>query len=391
MSKFQKIEKEIDDFIWRWSENPFFSSTFIKGGAELSIARGWIPLIIVIYDSNKIIGLAPLAIRRKFGICFAQFLYGPNFLMDIVVNDEYGEACVYHVLRTLTNVLKCKFIDLTFSNDSKTLRSLKKGSQVFRAHFRTESAAFGGHRVVPVTCTWDEFVKMRGKKFRAEARRVERKVRELGNWQVTCVEQIEQGSKVCQMILGINELSWKKKWLSSLNIAYDPELAVTLNAVLETEKKESIFKWKAYFLKIKGAAIAYVLVFQMKGTAIIKRTSYVAAYKRFSPGMFVLNYAIRDLFCRARVKVIDFCADHPYQETWAPVCLPRTTAMIRNGLLIGLMERVLVNTTVRRPARFLKWLLLGNKNNPNPTVKPIDKNPFPVFNHLKSPQTSCRS
>ena len=342
----------------KWSENPFLSSAFIKGGAELSSSRGWDPLILVTYDSNKIVGFAPLAMRKRFGIRFVHFLYGPNFLMDIVVDDEHGEVCISQVLRTLTKVIKCKFVDLTFSDESNTLKTLEKFSRAQHVYFATEAAAFGGHRVVPVTSKWEEFVKMRGKKFRAEAKRVERKIGELGDWRVTRVEQMQQDPEVCEKILRIDEHSWKKEWLSSHNFEHDPELAVTLNTLPETAKKESIIKWQVYFLELDGAAIAYVLIFRMKTTAIIKRTSYVAVYKRFSPGMFILNYAIRELFDEAKVKAIDFCADHPYQETWATLCLPRSDTKIRNGLLLLLMERVLVSTTrtratMRKKARWL--------------------------------------
>jgi CelD/BcsL family acetyltransferase involved in cellulose biosynthesis len=350
MSKFQKIEKEFDDFAWKWSENPFLFSVFIKGVAGLSRLRGWIPLILVIYDSDKIVGMAPLAMRKKFGICFAQFLFNEYSLPDIVVNDEYREVCVSQVLCTLTNIIRCKFVDLTFSKESATLKSLKKASQALNVYYGAETVA--GHRIVPVTCSWDEFVKMRGKKFRAEARRVDRKVGGLGDWRVACVEQIEQDPEVCEKILRINELSWKKEWLSSRGIV-DDELAMILNIMRGTAKKEPIFKWQVYFLELNGIAIAYVLVFRHKGTAIIKKTAYDAAYKSFCPGIFIINCAIRHLFNDAKVKVIDFCADHSYMKTWAPLCLPRITAKIRKGLFLVLIERALVNTTTRRMARLV--------------------------------------
>jgi CelD/BcsL family acetyltransferase involved in cellulose biosynthesis len=357
MTQFEKIEKEVDDFVWKWSDNPFFSSAFIKGGAKLSSSRGWDPLIVVIYDSNGIVGFTPLATRNRFGIRLAQFLYGPNFLMDIVVDDEHDEVCISQVLRILTKVLKCKFVDLTFSAESKTLKIIEKFSRAEHVYFATDAAAFGGHRVVPVTSKWEEFVKMRGKKFRAEAKRVERKVGELVDWAVTCIEQMEQDPEVCEKILRIDEHSWKKEWLSSKNFKYDPELAVTLDTLPETAKKRSIFRWQVYFLTLEGAPIAYVLVFRMKTTAFIKRTSYVAAYKHFSPGMFILNYSIRKLFDEGKVKAIDFCADHPYQETWATLCLSRTDTRIRNSLLLLMIERILVSTTMRKKARVLKSLL----------------------------------
>jgi CelD/BcsL family acetyltransferase involved in cellulose biosynthesis len=374
MSQFEKIEKEFDDFVWKWSENPCISSVFIKEGAALSCLRGWSPLIMVVYISNRIVGVAPLATKKKFGIRFARFLFGPNWLMDFVIEDKYREVCVSHILHALTRTLKCKFIDLTFSEESATLKPLEKKCGVLHNYCRTETAVFGGHQIVPVTCTWDEYARMRGKKFRAEARRVERKIRQLGNWRVTCVEQIEQDPEVCDKILRILKLSWKDKFLSSLGIAYDPELTVSLNSLLETEKKKAIFKWRVYFLEHNGTPIAFVLILRDKGTAIINQTAYDAAYKKFSPGIYIINYAIRELFKEGKVKVIDFRADHSYQKTWATVCLSRIDTMIRTGSLLILMERLLVSKTIRHRAEQLKWLLFL-KHNENPLIKQVNKDP----------------
>jgi hypothetical protein len=372
--QFEKIEEEFDNFVSKRSENPCISSIFVKEGAGLSLFRGWMPLIMVLYDSNRIVGVAPLAIRRKFGMSFARFLFGPNWLMDFVIEDGYQEVCIKHILHALTDILRCRFVDLTFSEESASLKPLEEACQAFHYYFRKENAWFGGHRIVPVTCTWDEYVRIRKKKFRAEARRVERKISELGNWNVTCVKQIEQDPEVCEKILKIDKLSWKEEFLSSQGIAYDPELAVSLNSILETRNKETIFKWRVYFLELHGTAIAYVLILQEGGTAIINRTSYLADYKKFSPGMFLINYAIRELFNEGKVKITDFRADHSYQETWAPVCLSRIDTMIRAGTLLTLMERFLVTKTIRRRVDLLKSLLFL-KHIENPLTKQIEQDP----------------
>jgi hypothetical protein len=374
MPEFEKIEKEFDDFVNKHSENPCISSIFLKEGAGLSRFRGWMPLIIVIYSSEKIIGIAPLAIRRKLGLSFAQFLFGPNWLMDFVIDDKYRELCVLQILQILTKTLKCEFIDLTFSEESHTVKPLELACRELGCYFRKEPALFGGHRVVSVVGTWDEFTKARGKKFRAETKRVERKLKELDNWRVTCVEQIKQDPQVCDKILKIDKLSWKEGFLSSQKVAYDPELAVSLNSIAETGKKSAFFKWRVYFLEVKEDAIAYVLVLQSKGTAIINRTSYNSAYKKFSPGMFLLNYTIRELFGDKSIRIIDFRADHPYQKTWATTSISRVDTMNRSGSLLLLIEKLIVKKVIRKRVDQIKQLLFL-KHNQNPTIKQVEKNP----------------
>jgi hypothetical protein len=368
MSEFQKIENEFDCFVSNWSENPFFSSIFVKLGAQLSSFRGWDPLLLIIYDSNKIVGIAPLARRKKFGVCFVQFLYGPNFLMDFVVDEKFREVCVSKILHTLTTFLKCKFVDLTFSEESATLAQLEKACKASHIDFYTEKSWFGGHRIIPVTSKWDEFVKTKGKKFRANIRNVERKIEGLGNWRVTCVERFEDDPEVCEKIIRIYTFSWKRNWMTCRGIAYDPELAIALNALRKTQKNKSNFAWKVYFLELNGVAIAYVLIFRDKGTAFLKRGSYDDTYKQFSPGFFLYNYAIRDLFNEAKVHTIDWCADHHYQKFWAHTCLSRTDIKIRPGLLLATLERLLTFPIVKSaayPLYLLRDLLIKHRANPS--------------------------
>ncbi|MBN2604108.1 MAG: GNAT family N-acetyltransferase [Candidatus Thermoplasmatota archaeon] len=379
MSEFQRIEKQFDSFVAEWSENPFVSSVFIKNGAQLSNFRGWKPLLLIVYDSDKIVGMAPLAFRKRLGILFVQFLYGPNFLMDFVVHKKYREVCVKKILHTLISFYKCRFVDLTFSEESSTLKLLKKVCTEFHIYFKTMDSSFGGHRVISLTGTWDDFVNASDGKVRRKLNRIERKFRMLGDCRITCVERLDDDPMVCEKIIKLDGLSWKKNWMDSRGIAYDPELSITLNAVRETDNAASIFTWKTYFLELNGKVIAYLLIFRERGSVIFKRASYDNAYKKFSPGIFLFNDVIREIFDEENVKVIDWCADHRYQKLWASILLSNTVISIRNGFLLNSLERLLEFPIVKRvafPLYCLKCLLLTHRANPLVTDYKSDQNEF---------------
>jgi hypothetical protein len=326
---------------------------------------------LIIYDSNNIVGIAPLAMRRRFGICFAQFLYGPNFLMDFVVSEKHRDFCVSAILYILTSFLKCKFVELTFSEESATLAYLQKSCEASHIYFRTKKSWFGGHRIIPVTSTWNDFVKTKNKKFRDNTRRAERKIRTLGNWRVTRVDRFEKDPEVCEKILKIWEHSWKKEWLTRRGFAYDPELAVALNALRATEKNKSPFSWRVYFLELNGIPIAFDLFFTANGTAFLKRGSYDNTYRKFFPGFFLDNYVIQDLFNEAKVRVIDWCADHHYQKFWAPICLSRNDIEIRSGLF---GRALLKFPAVKYSAYPLQvFRALSMKHRSNPSLKEVHK------------------
>jgi CelD/BcsL family acetyltransferase involved in cellulose biosynthesis len=365
LAEFQKIENEYDYFVSKWSENPFLTSIFIKSGALLSKFRGWDPLLLIIYNSNNIVGIAPLAIRKRFGICFAQFLYGPNFLMDFVISEKHREVCVSKILHILTRYLKCKFVDLTFSEDSATLAHLQKSCEASHIYFSTKKSWFGGHRIIPVASTWNDFVKTKNKRFRQKVRRAERKIEALGEWRVTCVDRFEKDPQVCEKVLEIWAHSWKKKWLDCMGFAFDPELSVALNALRATEKSTSPFRWKVYFLELKSIPIAFNLVFAVNGTAYLKRGAYDSRYKKFFPGFFLDNYVIHNLFNEAKVHVIDWCADHHYQKFWAPICLSRNDVKIRSGLLGQALLTFPTGKYSEYPLTLLRALCTKHRSNPS--------------------------
>jgi hypothetical protein len=368
MSEFQRFEEEFNCFVSKWSENPFFSSVFVKIGAQLSIFRGWNPLLLIIYDGNKIVGIAPLAFRKNLGFCFVKFLYGPNFLMDFVINENYREICVSEILYVLTRFFNCNFLNLSLSEESCTLVHLDKACNSSNLYFHTGKCCFGDHRIVPVNSTWDEFVKTKNGKFRRGMKRVKKRIEAIGNWKVTCVERFEDDQEVCEKIIRIYGLSWKNKWMTERNIAYDPELAAALYVLRDTQKNKPFFSWKVYFLEINGNPIAYTLLFQHKGTVFVKRTSYDNAYKNSSPGIFLLNYVIRDIFNEGKVHTIDWGSDHRYQKLWAPSSLSRTDVNIRSGFFLPTLERFLAFPFVKSvvyPLYCLKALLLKHKANPS--------------------------
>lgn len=349
------IREEFDSFVWKWSENPFLLSPFILSGMELCHSRGRVPIIFMIYDSDRIVGMAPLLLRHKMGIRFSEFLFGSHFLPEIVVDDEYREACICAIIDCLTENMNCKFLDLTLSAESKNLPALEESCN--RIHIFSSSKVENCHRIALVNCTWDEFVSKRGSNFRHKFRRIEQKLSETGNWKISKVETLGQENELFDKILQIDALSWKKTWAFSKGITEDPELSMLFRSIVNNTKIKPVFTWCAYFLSINDKVISYVLVFKGKETAFIKRTSYDESYRDFSPGLLIMNYAVRDLFDDGRIRLIDWCSENSFMDRWSKITLPRMTIMVRKGIIPTVSSLCQGNGSIRKLYRSVASVL----------------------------------
>lgn len=340
------IEKELDDFIGKWSNSPFLSSSFIKEGAKLCRSDGWIPLILIIYHSNRIIGMAPLALQNKFGINMARFLFGGHFLPDIVANDDYREICIFTVLKTLLNYLKCKFVNLTLSTDSENLTLVKKYSRELSVFFSKKTT--GSRRIIHVNGTWDSFLEGKSRSFARSIRKSLRKLDKSGIWNINCVKNVSQDPKVFEKIAEIAKRSWKKKWMADRGIKADPELSAILNVLRDAVNENPVFQWQVYFLKLNNHLLAYRLIFIKEGKIFCKRTSYDERYSGFAPGKVLQYFVFKRLFNESNIKLIDFCNDHPYMEDWSPNVIPQITVYIQKNFFIAIIAKILTSKLFRK-------------------------------------------
>lgn len=346
MEELRPIATEFDNFVQRWSDNPFLLSAFIAESANLCRSKGSKPLIIILYYSNTIIGIAPLEVYRKLEVTSANFLFGPHFLPDIIVDEKYRDICFTSLLKYLFSTLNLCCINLTFSNESPNLPILRQLSKKMHVYYG-EKESFA-HRVIQVNYTWNEYFARRGSNFRNRFRKIERKLDRFGNKNIVCTEKMDETMDICKKILEIEQKSWKARWMSNQGITEDIELLMLLSTISNVKENNSKFHWRAYILQLNNHDIAYVLVFRNKHTWFVKRTSYDEHYKALYPGLFIMNYTIQDLFSEPHSKLIDFCTDHGYLEVWAKKRLDRTVLILSKSSMLSLAAHVRSNPCLRR-------------------------------------------
>jgi hypothetical protein len=341
-SSLLQIEGEWNRFIGNNSANPFFLSEFVKQFLRFSESRGWTPAVLVFRTNQTIVGVAPLITKRKFGMRFARTLLHDIWATDFIFEDEHREDCIAKVLDFLFKTLHCQMVRFTLPCDSPNLRALKQ-KENDDGRIQLSELPTMGRSVLCTDGDWAEFAKSRGKKFRRDIKRTEDLLDAAGLWNIKCTQKEMGISDVFSRIFEVERRSWKQAWLTKTGEEVDPDLIIALEASRCLVEKEPDFNWAAWLLELNCRTVAYALVFLFWEWAIIAKTSYDARYGKFSPGIYVINAAIRELLDECHIGKIDFMTDLFFTRTWTSLCLPQVTLLMsRKGPL-----SVILNVYVR--------------------------------------------
>ena len=193
-NELSRVENEWNSLVNKCSPNPILLSGFIKQFMEFNSQRGWLPLILTFSAKKELVGIAPLRVKRLFGIKIVKFLIRNWFSPDFVIKDEYREMCIQQILKLLFNEFKFQFAEFVFLHNSKNLDSLEKNCKklaLFHS-IRYSSSQWSDmwHSIIPVNSTWEEFIKS-NRHLRRRLRRIEKGLNKLGMWRIKFFENEE--------------------------------------------------------------------------------------------------------------------------------------------------------------------------------------------------------
>jgi len=297
---------------------------------------GWTPLNIVLSSNESVIGIAPLNTKKKFGVRFATFPLEGTFSPDFILNEQHRKICVASILDFLFKTLNCQFVDLTLPMESRNLEILRRKCQEKQIHIcvRPGHWAKMGHNILLVDRSWIEFEKLRGRNFTRRFKRIKRKLENAGSTRITCIEKGDKRSDTLARILDVERMSWKQVLRNRKGVNIDHTLLWIWRGLQNMARKALDFNWKVWFLEFEGHPIAYSLSIQYKETAFFAKTSYDDRYRRFSPGKYIVNEAIRELFNKRQVKKIDFLTNLPFHQTWTSISASRVRLILSRKNLV---------------------------------------------------------
>ena len=328
-----KIEKEFDSFVTKNCNNPFMLSMFIKKRIELSRASGQKPAILVLKENDKIIGIAPLLLTRNLGFRSVKWLFSESYSPDFIVSDTKSKDHLQYFFQYIFQNLSCKYAILEIPAESKNQNLLTLICESYKLSIQRISAAHLNHRVIKIDRNWGEFKKSRGKHFRFEFRRIERKLSAAGNFRTLMFKNTDEEDDSFKKIMQVENVSWKQNWRLSHNSSFDEGLLKLWEGSSLGIRSNLNFRRKVWFLELNRQVIAYSLVFEYGETGYIAKTSFNNSSRKLHPGIYVCNEAVKGLFNSSVIKKIDFMTNLAVTKKWSSIELERTKFVISKGLL----------------------------------------------------------
>lgn len=319
-----------------------------------------LPLLMVLRVDQKIVGVAPLSLRKSFGIRSARFLLRPELAPDFVLIPQYFSLSLKLINDFLFNKLNCVYFNFTFEDSSKTLKEFtERKLKIF-------TVDFPGHVVLRLPDTFEEFKKIHGKRFKRDFRLSERRLDSKGYWRIkqyTNENGTETTSTVYKQVLDIDKNSWKASWRVKHKVSSDLDLMAVLKLFSSPPNKmlDQSYRWFVWLLELEGLPISFQTGVTFKKRAFFIKTCYDSRFRYFSPGIYIINASIRGLIDEGKVKEIDFLSDFEYLRRWKIVSLSRITAFISNKRLIKFFQPILCYSMtfplLSKPLRFLTYFL----------------------------------
>ena len=335
------MKKDLDLFLSSHSKNPFilypFIETYMQNNCEDST-----PMILVAIVNEKIVGLAPLQLRKNVIFQTINFLF-PYFVSpDFVVADDYREQVLRIFLHIIVKKIKCETIVLELPGESPNLPVIEKISKDFKLTLEKYFADSMSQCKISLQGSLIEFENVQGGQFKRKFRRISRNLDEKGEWKIIVTENFQNDKNIQETfdkIIAIEKMSWKANWRIETGCNIDKDLLWIWNASISAAKFNPDFKCKIWFLELNNLTIAYHLVIEYDRTAFITKTSFAEKYRNLSPGIFVHQAIITYEIIRRESKTIDFLTNLPFMKTWNVKCYPRVTFTLKRSSMSDLLVR----------------------------------------------------
>jgi CelD/BcsL family acetyltransferase involved in cellulose biosynthesis len=262
-------------------------------------------LIIVVTEGDVVRGIAPLMeVRSRFFgipvtriefISTMKYAYSPTNCsgsLDIIAPDP-AEGVVRTVLdHLLRRREQWQFIRLHPIPRSSQIPGLLLSECDRRSIPWSRQTAFGNF-VIRAGKSWEEYSAGRSPEFRKKHRTLERKAKRLGE---LCLVEYSRGGnlrKGFDKVLEIEEGSWKHRHGVPLDAEHYHGFYKRFAEVADPRG------WlRLWILEVNGTPLAYDYSVKFADRLESLKTSYHAAYRRYSPGTLlswrVFEYAFRD-------------------------------------------------------------------------------------------------
>jgi len=286
-------------FISKYEDFPLHLGSFLP---SLWPREGWKSLLLIAKKNNDITGIAPIRVQTKGFIRFIEVQY----VLKKDMRYETIKSMFYYIFK----YIKCKYLILNCSyNDPKCafiIKSLKELSLTYKIKILNK------RKVIKVNFNWEEFAKNKGSNFRSRFRKMENKMKIDHEIKVIHYDRHNYPDYLLYHIFYIESKSWKQKEKYGVN----QNLLDIYNAMINEELYNDDFSWEVFILYLNNKPISYCINLTCNNYYYIVLTSYNERYKKYYPGIYVINEAIKYVLSYKKIRKIDFLTDMSFMSAW---------------------------------------------------------------------------
>jgi ribosomal protein S18 acetylase RimI-like enzyme len=313
--ELDQIKDDWDSLVFKSSKTPFLFYDIARPFISLNVKNGWNAAIVtVLSNDNELIGIIPLMEKKIYGIRVAKFVLRPAYSPDFIISSEIINKYKWSIIDYVIQHSGCHLFSLDFEASSPWLESL--GQRCISSRVPHIITSEMGHRVIPIESNWENLLLSKGASFRRKFRVIERNLGRIGAWKITCFNKDQTNADILDAILEVERESWKESWRAKKGSKVDDSLIAIWEGLNRTAQTRSDLDWGVWFLEINDHPVAYALIAIYSGVASIIKTSYNARYRRFYPGIYVINIAMSQLWDTRKIKMIDFLTDLQFMDMW---------------------------------------------------------------------------
>ena len=281
--------------------------------------------IITMWDADRLVGIAPLMLRRAT-------IHGiPATVVGFIENSQslHNDFIVLPAVRELflREVLRCLF-EHSFQWEIIALKNLPGTSANYEAlitildesgkKWRQRPTLLDSPYLIPCG-TWENYLAGRTSRTRKSLRHIENSMHKAGEVSVRNIRTGEEFLSVKDEVFGVAKQSWAEKNGDSLasftNEKFFNDLA------LSTASRGWLSLW---ILELNGKMIAIEFHLKAYGKDHAMRGHYLPEFASLSPGTYLEMQILKNTFAEAeRVRTYDFCGSfEEYKRKWTDSYAP---------------------------------------------------------------------
>ena len=299
-------------------------------------SAGESPLVIAIWDAEKLVGIAPLMLRRATihglpvtAVCFIE--NNQSFLNDFIVLPAFRERFLQQLMRLLFEQRGSAGWDAIFLNklstSSANYQALVKILNDTGRKWQEEQTIDARH-IIP-SGSWADFLSSRSTRTRKTLRNIQNSIQKAGAVSVRHIRTLEEFQEVWGEVSRVARGSWTENigdsMASPANESFFNDLARCAAA------KGWLSLWT---LCLDGKTIAIEFHLRAHGKEYAMRGHYLPEYGNLSPGTFLEMQVLKDVFEESdRLQKYDLGNFYSYKRKWSDNSEPHMAVSVFNNRL----------------------------------------------------------